>query len=148
LLTTAEDHDTSVRTFGLEILTEFINKCPHQILKTTGIGTVFQETVFPSLLFLPSLTPEEESARLTQQAYDALIALARKEPNDSDPTRRHLLDKIVRDGILVAYDHAFQYVGVVEILMRTTTILLNCLGIFSAKHLQVRSRYEHRPIAR
>ena len=104
--------------------------------------------MFPSLLFLPSLTSEEESARLTRQAYDALIVLARKEPNDSDPTRRHLLDKIVRDGILAAYDHASQYVGVVETLMRTTTILLNCLGIFSAKHMQVRSRYEHRPIAR
>lgn len=138
LLAISEDEDPSIRALGLEILTDFIDKCPSQILKSTGIGTVFQEAIFPSLLFLPSLTPEEESVKLMRQAYGALVTLAEKEANVANLGRRQLLDKTVRDGILAAYEHASQYVGVVETLMETTTTVVNCLEIFSVKHLQVR----------
>lgn len=123
---------------GLEILVDFVVKCPPATLESTGIGTIFQETLFPSLLFLPSLTPEEESVKLMRQAYNALIVLAEKEPNPRSLARRQLLDKIVRDGILAAYDHASHYVTVVETLMRAIIMVVNCLGVFSAKHLQVR----------
>lgn len=138
LLAISEDEDTFTRALGLEILADFIDRCPLQILKSTGIGAIFQQTIFPSLLFLPSLTPEEQSVKLMRQAYGALIVLAEKEPTVVNLARRQLLDKVVREGIFAAYGHASHYVSVVETLMKTTTTVVNCLGIFSVKHLQVR----------
>ena len=76
--------------------------------------------------------------KLMRQAYGTLIVLAEKEPNVVNLARRQLLDKIVREGIFAAYEHASHYVGVVETLMKMTTTVVNCLGIFSVKHLQVR----------
>lgn len=127
----------TIRTTGLDILTTFLDKCPGKILQSTGIGQVFQDAIFPSLMFLPSLTPEDESIRLLQPAYRALVSLAEKEPDVNNLRRRKLLDKVVRDGILAGYNYASQYISVVETLMRSLTMVLDCLDIYAIKHLNV-----------
>ncbi|KAF4125338.1 Protein of unknown function (DUF2454) [Geosmithia morbida] len=117
-------------------MSTFLDKCPAKVLKSTGIGKVFQDAIFPSVLFLPSLTPEAESIQIMQPAYRALIILAEKDPDTSSPTRRLLLDSIIREGILTAYDHASSYIHVVETLLRTLATVVNCLGVYTVKHLQ------------
>ncbi|CAG9977838.1 unnamed protein product [Clonostachys byssicola] len=136
LLALVEDADSSTRQAGLEILATFIRNCPLKILQSTGIGTVFQEAIFPSLLYLPSLTPEEESVPLIDAAYQALLALAQRETDPRSPSRRKLLDKVFRDGVFTGYFHASEYMLVVETLMKNTTAILDCLEVYSVKHLQ------------
>jgi hypothetical protein len=137
LLTIAEDEDAATRTDGLSIVKSFLEKCPANIIQSTGIGMVFQEAMFPSLLFLPSLTPEKESIKLVSAAYDALLVLAQLEEDPQSSSRRALLDKMLRDGILTGYQHASEYIGVVEVLLTKAEAIINQLQIYSAKHIQV-----------
>jgi hypothetical protein len=137
LLTIAEDEEAATRTDGVNILRNFLAKCPAKILQSTGIGMVFQEAMFPSLLYLPSLTPENESIKLVSAAYDALLVLAQREADPQSSSRRTLLDKMLRDGILTGYQHASEYIAVVEVLSMKAEAIINQLQMYSAKHVQV-----------
>jgi hypothetical protein len=141
LLTISDDQDTATRRQGLEITVDFLKKCPAKILKSTGIGDVFENTILPSVLYLPSLTPAEESVKIMSAAYEALKVLVQKEPDATDSTRRALLDRIFRDGVFPAYEHASDHPMVVEALMSTTAALLDMLSIFAVKHFPVRTRW-------
>lgn len=119
------------------MVVNFLEKCPLKVLKSTGIGKVFEDAILPSLLYLPSLTPEEESIKIMGPAYQALLVLARKESDASSLSRRALLDKVLRQGIFAAYEHASNYLAVVQTLMSITVHVLDTLGIYSIKHLSV-----------
>lgn len=94
----------------------------------------------PTVLFLPSLTPEAESVMLLRPAYTALLALAKVDEDPRSLGRRRQLDKMLRDGVFAAHLHASEYVHIVEVLMDVTADIVSALGIFAAKHLQVRAR--------
>lgn len=126
-----------MRGAGLEILAIFVQKCPHYVMQTTGIGAIFQDVAFPTLLFLPNLTLEKESVELLKAAYKVLIQLAQTYGDPTSSSRRQLLDKILRDGVYAGFHHASEYVHVVEVLMQCTTTIVNCLGVYTVKHLQV-----------
>ncbi|TQV93038.1 tRNA nucleotidyltransferase [Cordyceps javanica] len=137
LVTLAEDDDVAVRQRGIDILNRFLSKCPREVLRTSGIDSVFEESVFPSLLFLPTLTPEDESVALLRSAYRTLRTLA--VAADADPAgrnRRALLDKTLREGVLAGYLHASQHIRVVEVLMRATAQVVEALQVYAVKHLQ------------
>lgn len=137
LVTLTEDDDVVVRQRGLEILGRFLVACPANVLRTSGIDAVFAASVLPSLLFLPSLTPEAESVVLLRAAYGALRALALAA--DADPAarrRRALLDRTLREGVLAGYFHASQHMRVVEVLMRSAAQIVEALQIYAVKHLQ------------
>lgn len=145
LLTLTDDTSTNIRRRGLLVLTDFLGKFPDMMLYQTGLGRVFEDTIFPTLTYLPSLTPEEESVQLLVPAFAALRCLASK-PNGVDPSRGvtlprkqdyRLLDKILREGVLMAFFHAKEYVGVVEVLCQQTSLVLAQMGIHSVKHLKV-----------
>lgn len=131
----AEDQDAVTRKKGIDILTTFIDKCPGSVIRNVGLDKVFQDAIFPSLLYLPSLTPEAESVPLLQSAYTALVKLAVECWGPNSARRQQFLDKVLRDGIITGYDHASQYSGVVEVLMHNLGEVLNALGILSIKHL-------------
>jgi len=108
-----------------------------QVIRTSGVDSVFQEAVFPTLLFLPSLTPEEESVRLLRAAYNALMSLALVD-SDVDAKRRvQLLDKVLREGVFTGYFHASQHIHVVQVIMESAGEVVNGLQIAAVKHLQV-----------
>jgi hypothetical protein len=136
LLTLAEDTETSYRIKGLRILERFLAKCPNAILHSTGLGAIVQETIFPSLMFLPSMTPQEESINILEPAYQALFALIASNPDPKSPERRQLSDDIMRRGILVGFHHASDYPLVVSTLMAKAAILIQHMGVFAAKHIQ------------
>ncbi|KAJ6787317.1 hypothetical protein PWT90_09132 [Aphanocladium album] len=136
LVTLTEDDDVAIRQRGIDILNAFLTKCPADILRTSGIDSVFQESVFPSLLFLPTLTPEAESVTLLRSAYRTLLTLALADSDPAGKKRRALLDKMLRDGVLAGYFHASQHIRVVEVLMQSVVQIVEALQIYAVKHLQ------------
>ena len=142
LLTLADDSTTPIRRQGLLILTEFLAKFPDRTLRDTGLAQVFEDAIFPTLAFLPSLTPDDESVQLLVPAYTALLSLASKQPavgKDGIPNepKNRLLDKMLREGIFMAYFHAKEHIRIVDVLCQQTAAILNQMGIHAVKHLKV-----------
>lgn len=139
LITLIEDADIRFRQRGLESLSVFLHKCPARILESTGVDVVFEKAVFPSLMFLPSITPEAESLTILRPAYTALIQLGEldcDDANDGKP-QRGLLDRLLREGVLAGYAHANEYIRIVEELVNTLQVIVSKLRIHAIKHLQV-----------
>lgn len=137
LLTLIEAPNTPIHIRGLITLKTFLNKCPPQILVKTGINAVLEETIFPSLLSLPNLTPEEESIPLLKVAYACLLQLATSDEDPKRASRRRLLDKLLRDGVFAGAHHASEHIRIVELLLDVTAEIVQALTIFTAKHLEV-----------
>lgn len=137
LLALVEDESIEVKARGLRSLTVFVETCPAQVLQNTGIGRVFSDVTFPLLLYLPSVTPEDESVTILSPAYDVLTKLAERTGSPDSSERRKLFDKILRDGVFAGHHHASQYTRIVKVLMQKTAAVVNCLGIYSIKHLSV-----------
>jgi hypothetical protein len=51
--------------------------------------------------------------------------------------QRRLLDKIVREGIMVGYHHAKEHIRLVDFLCQTLRRLVDGMGILSVKYLKV-----------
>lgn len=117
-------------------------------MRQTGLAQVFEDAVFPAVLYLPSLTPVDESVAILGAAYPALIdmagidpAPANDDPQDSPvftEAQQKLLDRIVREGVLVGYHHASDHVRLVELFCEKLRCIVNGMGILAIKHLKVR----------
>lgn len=141
LLTLIDDPTTSIRARGLMILSVFLPKLPSNLLAQTGLGPVFEDAILPTLLFLPSITPEEESLQLLTPAYKALEVLAVARFGDDEKEKREKMkffDCILRKGILMGYFHAQEIPAIVEVLMVELSVIISNMGIYSVKHLKVR----------
>ncbi|KAK0722163.1 hypothetical protein B0T26DRAFT_205586 [Lasiosphaeria miniovina] len=150
LMTLVDDSATSVRSRGLVALAAFLRKLPDQTLHDTGLSAVFEEAVFPTLAFLPSLTPEDESLQLLGPAFSALLCLAgkqvreqqqqRQRPTAKDATggggKNKMLDRILRQGVFAAHLHAQDHVRIVEVLCQQTALIIGEMGIHAVKHLK------------
>lgn len=139
LLALVDDASTPFKIRGCELLTLFLSKAPSPLLKRTGLGEVFRDALMPYLLYLPSLTPENESTAILDATYGALLALNRRLfPGDGYRLpRTNGFDVVMRDGIFKGYAHAGENVRIAELLVKKMTDLINELGIDSAKHLKV-----------
>ncbi|KAF5615964.1 CCA tRNA nucleotidyltransferase mitochondrial [Fusarium tjaetaba] len=135
LLALVESESTKTKARGLMTTREFMNRCPAQVLQNTGIGRVFADVTFPLLLYLPSVTPEDESTTILMPAYDVLIKLAQATGDTNSIERRRLFDKILRDGVFAGYFHASQHTRVVRVLLQKATAVISSLGIYTTKHL-------------
>jgi hypothetical protein len=154
LLTLLDDGDTPVRVRGLELLGVFLEKFNTALLRQTGLAKVFEEAVFPILLYLPTLTPVDESIALLGPAYDTLFVLGDRldagDQSDSAGAQRQnqqlgqgkekqaLLDKVFREGIFAGHFHAREYMRISELLLGKAEVCVREMGIGSVKHLKVR----------
>jgi hypothetical protein len=145
LLTLLDDPLTRVRASGLRLAAVFLGKFPGARLRATGLARVFEDAMVPTLGYLPSVTPEEESVVLLDPAYDALLVLAGKLVAELESGKqeevgkreeRRLLDKMMRGGILTGYFHCPENPRIVEVLMRQTGRMVHALGLASVKHLK------------
>ncbi|KAK3318567.1 hypothetical protein B0H66DRAFT_243527 [Apodospora peruviana] len=144
LLTLVDDNTTSVRRRGLVILTKFLAKFPDKTLHDTGLAQVFEEAVFPTLSYLPSLTPENDSVQLLVPAFEALRCLARKQSTAAAKSgvtagkekENMMLGKVLREGVFPAYFHAKDHVRIVEVLCQQTGLIIGQMGIHAVKHLK------------
>ncbi|KAK3390976.1 hypothetical protein B0H63DRAFT_539533 [Podospora didyma] len=136
LMTLVDDSTTSIRQRGLLALTQFLAKFPSKTLRDTGLGKVFEETIFPTLSYLPSITPEAESLLLLPPAYSALLCLASKQQQQPSPQKTKLLDKLLREGIFTGYFYAKAHVRIVEVLCQQAALVIGQMGIHAVKHLK------------
>ncbi|OAA46266.1 tRNA nucleotidyltransferase [Metarhizium rileyi] len=135
LLSLAESHETPVKVRGLRAIILFLAKCPSSTIFATGIDQLFERTILPTLLLLPTMTPEKESVTLLELGYTAALKLASASGNSHNFKGRRLLDALVRDGLLAGFRHASNYVLVVDVLMNYLGKVVSCLGLFSVKYL-------------
>lgn len=148
LATLLDDTSTPIRSRGLSILSAFLPKMGEKRLKLTGLGDVFEDAVMPTLMFLPSITPVDESMQLLEPGYNALFVLSDvkwglKDPVDigreseSRQEEMKFYDRIMRKGILSGYSHAHEHLKIVEVLTREIGTLVEKMGIHAVKHLKV-----------
>ena len=138
-MTLLDESDTSIRTRGLTILTAFLPKFSTKLLAQTGLGPVFEDAIYPTLMFLPSLTPVEESLQLLPAAYNALGSLCdARFPAPGDLERLKFLDRIIRHGVLPGYLHSSQIPALVEVLINELSLTVSRMGIHFVKHLKVK----------
>lgn len=135
-----DDPDTEIRARGCELLSKLLEITPSRLLEQTGLGDVFEDAVMPTLLYLPSLTPVEESLRLLSPAYDALYALAdtRFSPDSASPEKLKLLDRIMRQGVLRGYFHTMENVRIVEVMIQQMGSVVKKMNFHAVKHLKVK----------
>jgi hypothetical protein len=110
-----------------------------KLLKQTGLGEVFEDAVMPTLLFLPSLTPVNESLRLLPPAYATLYQLADKRYPDESERRERLkyFDRIMRHGALQGFHHAHENASIVAVIVEQVGVLIEKMGLHAVKHLKV-----------
>jgi hypothetical protein len=161
ILTLLDDPSTSIRHRGLLTLTSFLPKLTARLLTQTGLDSVFEDAITPTLLYLPNLTPLEESLLLLPAAYAALFTLcnvryplppsspasdSNLNPNPKEKEkvkaaeiereRLKFLDRTMRDGIIQGYTHASTHPAIVEILVQQLRTLVQKMGVHSVKHLK------------
>ena len=140
LLAVLDDTDTAIRAKGCNMLKSLLRDCPPALLKRTGLGPIFEESLYTSVSYLPSLTPEADSVVILDAALPALLELAtvshpRPSQDEHDPAMQKTLDAILRKGILQPYSHAGEHVRIAEVLLLHLPTILSALGIDSVKHL-------------
>ncbi|KAI1098162.1 hypothetical protein F4804DRAFT_136679 [Jackrogersella minutella] len=143
-----EPQSIGLKVKGIGIFHDFWSRCPPGLMQNTGLASVFEEAIFPAVLYLPSLTPVDESVQILRVAYPALIKMAGLE--DSAPqvgpregqqkqvteAQRKLLDKIIREGIMVGYHHAKEHARLVRVLCEMLVCIIEGMGILAVKHLK------------
>ncbi|KAF7945706.1 uncharacterized protein EAE97_004744 [Botrytis byssoidea] len=153
-----------IRIHALRIVPTLFSKMGDKLLQQTGLGDVFENTIHPVLLFLPSTTPVKETIQLLPEGYKALNALcnaiwpdkgdsessnsvttiAMKKPSKHITTpskspaqlRLAFLDRIIRHAILPAYLHCQEIPSVVEIVVVQIGIIIPEMRISGVKHLK------------
>ncbi|KAF2432658.1 tRNA nucleotidyltransferase [Tothia fuscella] len=146
ILTVVDDTDVKVRAKGAELLRLLLGATPPLLLKRTGLAPLFEESLYISATYLPTLTAEEDSITILNATVPALLTLANTAhpaptTPSSDPTahesRTKALDKILRKGILFPHTHSTEYIHITQTLLSNLPPLLSEMGIDSVKHLQV-----------
>ena len=113
-----------------------LDRIDANILAKTGLTEVIWAAVAPNLTALPPIVDLEESVRLLRVTYPTLIALA-KLWHPSLPKRVHLLDKLVRDGVVYAMLFQPDKLQVVQVELESLNLVITEMGIYFAKHLKV-----------
>lgn len=166
ILSLLDDDDLAQKKAGcksLELLGNILVNCQSDILERTGLAKVFEDSLAPNMLLLPSLTPEKQSLEILGSTYPAYRALVQASSGagsseapsgagkvnltplrgKSDPRRlldRHrsrqaMLDKMLRQGILAGYIHASDNVQIAALLVFEMSHVVAMMGASSAKYL-------------
>jgi len=142
LLTILDDTDVQIRAKGCKMLQCLLEVTPPQLLKRTGLGPLFENSLYISTTYLPSLTPEDDSIMILEAALPALLTLLNStcppvpKGQTYDPVRTKALDKFLRKGILLSYIHAGEHARIAETLLNQLPPILKSMGIDSVKHFK------------
>lgn len=146
ILKMIDDISLEWKATGCEMLTLLLKSTPPSLLSRTGLGNVFEDSLWPLFMNLPTLTIEQDSILLLDRAFPALIALievlhpaSSTAPTSSLSTAREkFLDRILRDGILAPLFHAppSSYPKLATTLISHLPHVSEEMGLNSVKHLQ------------
>jgi tRNA nucleotidyltransferase (CCA-adding enzyme) len=147
ILKMLDDHETKWKVMGCKLLVQLLNTIRPSFFSRTGLGPVFETTLRPFLAYLPTLTPEEESAQLLDATFSAMIQLAEVtyHPNSLTPSdvsslekkRIKFLNSIINEGVIAPLGHALPstYPVLATTIISHTPLLFAKLGIYSVRHL-------------
>jgi len=139
ILTILDDHIVTNKTIGCKLLHLLLQKTSPEFLTKTGLFPVFKSALMPCLGFLPSFTPEKESAALLEEAFSALLLLRSfsTETNTiSSPDKVISLDELLRKGIFFILGHASDYASVSIVAVKYLDQIMTKLGLETIRHLQ------------
>ena len=147
LLTLLDHTHTPTRTRAHTILYNYLPLLPQKLILQTGLAEVFEDAVKPTLMFLPNLTPLEESVQLLGGAYQCLVELGtilyvnenRKGDDNQKEKEKEMKywDRIMRKGVMMGYMHSSEHPAIVHILVQTIGTLIWKMGVHAVKHLKV-----------
>ncbi|KAH8202972.1 hypothetical protein TruAng_002806 [Truncatella angustata] len=147
LLTLLDEPQTDIKVRALHIFSAFWERCPPGQMAAVGLADVFEQAIFPAVLYLPTLTPEDESIQILNAAYPALFqiaGMAYPEAEIAEPVKqpafthsqRKTIDNIIREGLLVGYRHTNEHIQLNECFCKKMVSIVNGIGILAVKHLK------------
>jgi len=142
ILTILDEIDVSTKAKACECLRYLLVHTPPNLLRRTGLGPVFEESLYAAASMLPTLTPESDSIIMINSSYPALVTLANathpapaaSQPHDSARTK--FLLKILRQGFIRGFSYAGEHVRTATALLNQLPAILDCLGIDSVVQLK------------
>ena len=168
ILTLLDDDHVEQKARGCRMLdklcTQF-SRCQSDLLRRTGLYKVFEESITPNMLLLPSLTPEDQSLEMLRSLYPAYRSLVSatfdlantkmtytgnirdgisptRQPNledcykpDPHGGRKPMLDKMFRNGLMTGYLHASDHPQIAALLVSEMAPTIETMGISSVKYL-------------
>lgn len=139
ILTLIDDPSMKYKTAGCLDLRIFLSRIKGETIERTGLGEIFEKTLLQCLSNLPSLTKEDDSIMLLDEAYPALMELTdvRFKDRKGRKTKVKSFDKIMHQGILRGFSMAGEHVRVAELLSVHAKRLVREMGIDSAPYLKV-----------
>ncbi|CCU83206.1 hypothetical protein BGHDH14_bgh03063 [Blumeria hordei DH14] len=151
ILTLLDFPHTAIRLRGLQILLPFLEKSTPKLLQQTGLGSVIEDAVQPMLLYLPPITPLEESLSLLPVAFTASFQILNSrfpatsldsagcEISGSQKCRHDSLNNLLQ-SVISAYQHTTLSSSsdptIKEIILGQIPKLVRGLGIYCVAHLQ------------
>jgi len=142
VLTLLEDTDTSIRAKGCDLLRLLLLSTPPPLLQRTGLAPLFEDTLTISLSYVPTLTPQEESAVLLPAAFSALLTLidtayAPPPPHERlSAARLASLTRLLRRSIIQPFSHVHDYPLAATALLAAAPAVLDRLGVDAIAHLK------------
>ncbi|EPQ67379.1 Bgt-3190 [Blumeria graminis f. sp. tritici] len=150
ILTLLDFPHTAIRLRGLQILLPFLEKSTPKLLQQTGLGSVIEDAVQPMLLYLPPITPLEESLSLLPVAFTASFQILNSRfpatslestgcgISSSQKYRRDSLT-ILLQSVISSYQHTTLSSAsdptIKEIILGQIPELVRGLGIYCVAHL-------------
>ncbi|KAF2682108.1 tRNA nucleotidyltransferase [Lentithecium fluviatile CBS 122367] len=130
-----DDKDLKWKAKACEFVNLFVKAAPRQLIMDRGYKQMFADELFPLFTYLPTLTPEDESALVFDHAFPALITLSCIE----DTKDEKMLDRTVRDGVVNPMFHLpspSSCPKLTTVVLTHLDTVLDNLGTNSVKHLQ------------
>ncbi|KAI1001541.1 hypothetical protein K3495_g6660 [Podosphaera aphanis] len=141
------------RVQGLRILVPFLQKLTPTLLQQTGLGSVIEDAIHPTLLYLPPITPAADSISILPVAYEALFVLfetrfpstisGRSGPQRTVGQKEKVvyLTRILRHAIVPSHQHTVlssaSNAKIQEIIFTQLSRLIRLLGTDSIAHLNL-----------
>ncbi|KAE8828583.1 hypothetical protein CFE70_007860 [Pyrenophora teres f. teres 0-1] len=109
-------------------------------VQRTGYHNIFADALLPLFTYIPSITPEQESATLFKEVLVAVTLLALLLPVDANngDNREQFLDKILGQGILSPLAHfptPSSYPELATLIVCHVPVVQGHMGIDTVKHL-------------
>ncbi|PQE16285.1 tRNA nucleotidyltransferase protein [Rutstroemia sp. NJR-2017a WRK4] len=154
LLTLLDSPSNSIRMQALSLLLPLFPKLSAPLLTQTGLASVFQDAISPICLFLPSLTPLEDSVRLLPRAYEVLWGLGgvlfedsevpviasnekmKEKQKEKQKERIKFYTTILQHSLLPSFLSTQDSPQLLLILLPALSTLVQKLGIYTVKYLK------------
>ncbi|CRG83670.1 hypothetical protein PISL3812_01025 [Talaromyces islandicus] len=165
ILSLLDDESPSFKYRGCDLLIRFlkpIQSSNSDLLRRTNLSSVFDDALTPTLLSLPTLTPEDESLQILGITYEALLLTLQtryhiyhsssdqQEDNGAAYTSR--LTTLLRDNVISSFHHissytptsktepsmlaSFPYPRLSTFILDQLKTVIHHIGIHTTKYLQ------------